>query len=359
MNKILIIAWTLIQAGLFVMTGNLLIRLISPKETEVSLSKAYLFGYIGWFTLYEVIALPCIFLNVPTHVLGWILSGTGILLIGGGAYAMLKRQRKTGDMMRQPAVFFAEHGIFAVFPAAGTALMCLWQVLYSDTSIDAMYYVSLSSTAVYTDTLAHYSPNTGAKLTRFYSRYIFNCFPYYNAAVSGVSGINTVIQARTVMPVLSMLAAAAVVYQMGISLFREQGKRYADVFFLVYFVFFLCGSSIYLPGTFLLGRLFEGKALLCCIAVPAVLYMGIRLWADADDLLAAAGMFLSSGAAVCFAGSCVILLAGIPAVVLPTLIKQKSLKKCWIILAGIFPVLCWGGCYFLAQKGILPMKIRG
>ena len=29
MNKILIIAWTLIQAGLFVMTGNLLIWLIT------------------------------------------------------------------------------------------------------------------------------------------------------------------------------------------------------------------------------------------------------------------------------------------------------------------------------------------
>ena len=358
MEKILIIVWTLAQAGLFTLTGVLLIRLFSPKETELSLSKAYLFGFIGWFTRSEVSALPCIVLNAPTHVLGWILCAAATGLMAGGGSVLWRRRREEGKRAGA-AAFLAEHSVFALFPAGGTALLCLWQALYSDTSVDAMYYVSLSSTAVYTDTLAHFSPNTGAKLSKFYSRYIFNCFPYYNAAVSRISGINTVIQARTILPVLAMLAAAAVVYQMGVCLFRTQGHRYADLFFLAYFVFFLCGSSTYLPGTFLHGRLFEGKALLCGIVVPAVLYMGLRLWENADDLLSAAGLFLASGSAVCFAGSCVILLAGIPAVVLPVMIRQKSLKKSWMILTGVLPVLCWGLCYFLAQKGILPMKIRG
>ena len=104
--------------------------------------------------------------------------------------------------------------------------------------------------------------------------------------------------------------------------------------------------------------MYEGKAVIANLIRPARIWAGISDWNEPDDLKAGTRLFLCSGAAVCFAGSCIMILAGIPAAVLPGIIKQKRPAKLGLIVIGAFPILCWCGCYLLAKQGILPMNIR-
>ena len=342
-----------VQACVFFLAGCLILKCAGGS---ISFAKAYLFGFAGWLSLYEVIYLPCLFLNVKTHVMGWIVMGAAVCI---SAAALVAARREItacfaglGDCLRR-------HGIFLLIPIGLTLYCCLWQAFYADISMDAVFYISETSTAVYTDTIAHYSAYTGAELSKFYVRYAFNGFPFYNAAVASISGVAPVIQARTVMPVLSMLAVIAAYFHMGQIFFARDKAWFADLFLLTAMVLLFAGSSLYLPGSFALARLYEGKAVLGNVMVPMLLLCGLDLWRDFDDRAALAGIFFACGASVCLAGTCVIMFAGVPAAILPGLCRSRSFRRWYTLLLGLIPVLCWAACYMAAKTGYLPMHIRG
>lgn len=327
-------------------------RSVSPAHGYAA---ALLTGCLAWFTFFEVMTLPCIFLNVSTGMLGLLSLGAALAFSMAGIFCL--RSAAVRDRYRISSVF-SEHGLPGIIPLLCAVFLGSWQVMYTDTSVDAMYYISVSSTAAYTNTLGHYSAYTGKAVKAFNPRYVFNVFPYYNAAVSRLSGLRTVIQARMIMPALIAVMVVAAYELMGSEFLTRKGKKAADVFALFAVLFLLIGNTQYLPGSFFLGRLYEGKSIIANLIIPALMWTGISYWNEPDDARAAVRLFLCSGAAVCFAGSCIMALAGIPAAMLPGIIKQRRLSKLGLIVIGAFPILCWCGCYFLAKQGILPMNIR-
>ena len=379
MQYLLIILSFLVQASIFVFLGELILIMFRhgdkrPERPAANvkggssltgallsgeLIAAYITGYAAWFTMFEVISLPCVFLGIRTSVLGWICAGLAAGMIAAGLYLGVRNGFFSRVFSkRSVSAAFRSHGVWILIPAAAVFLFCLWQILYSDASVDAMYYLSVSGTAVYTDHLGWFNPTTGEAVRKFTARYIFNSFPFYNAVAASVSGLKSIVQARVIMTALSALCVVLVWYRAGCALFRKQKRMFADMFLLFAMLIIFRGSSQYLQGTFMLKRLYEGKALIAALAVPFVLYIGIEYWNGLGELQAGILFFLCSGMAVCFSGSSIILLAEIPAAGLPVFLRERKFKKCLPVLIGIIPVVCWCLCYILAEKGIIPMRIH-
>ena len=327
----------------------------SQAECCYSVSEAYVIGFSAAFCIFEVYTLLCIFLDIPTHVVGYIVGTTGLAAAAAGICCLRYKMCVKDHGLK---TVFKSHGLFLLIPIVLVIFFCLRQFLYKESSVDAMHYINLSSTAVYYDRMAQYNPYTGAKLNRFLARYVFNTFPYYSSAVSSLTGVNTAIIARTVLPVLSVMASILTYYRIGCELFRGKGKKYADIFLLFAMLVLFRGSSEYLPGSFFLKRFYEGKSMIANITAPLIMLCGIEFWNGKSCLRTGLQLFLCCGAAVCFAGSCVICMAGVPAVVLPIVIRDRAPRKLLVILCGVIPVICWGLCYYLASKGVIPLGIH-
>ena len=143
----------------------------SQAECCYSVSEAYVIGFSAAFCIFEVYTLLCIFLDIPTHVVGYIVGTTGLAAAAAGICCLRYKMCVKDHGLK---TVFKSHGLFLLIPIVLVIFFCLRQFLYKESSVDAMHYINLSSTAVYYDRMAQYNPYTGAKLNRFLARYVFN-----------------------------------------------------------------------------------------------------------------------------------------------------------------------------------------
>ena len=141
----------------------------------------------------------------------------------------------------------------------------------------ATHYIGAVSTSVYTDTLARYSPLTGVIQRNFNLRYDLSAYPMNNAVWCVLLGIHPIVQSKVVMSVINMLMINLLIYQIGKSFFRGDEKK-ADLMVLFVCLMQLFSFSIYTTGTFAFMRVYEGKALLANISIPAALLVSCLLY---------------------------------------------------------------------------------
>lgn len=338
----------LLQLSVFFLIGNCLVKKLKMKQ---DLSMAVILGYLAYFSVFEVIAVPMILLRVSLKTFSVIW---GVFLIAF-IFIMLFRLRKQPKGIRlNLGNSLREHSWLILLNAAVILVQCVIVVLYQDISADSAYYVGTVSTSVYTGTMFRYNPYTGSPLRHFQARYVFSAYPMHNAVWCQLLGLHPIIQSKVIMSVINIVVSNLVFYQIGKRLF-DQDRKKADLMVTFVCLMQLFTNTIYTPGRFLFTRSYEGKAILANIAVPVVIYCCLWLW-QKEDKNSWIVMFLASVSGICFSGSSFILMAGIAAGVIPVIFKQKKLSKIIPMCICMLPEIIYLVLYYSTKMGWLVLK---
>lgn len=333
----------------FFCAGSLLMYVLKIKA-EASL--ALIFGYLLYFSVFEVLALPMILAWVPLKILCIVW---GILMALTVCLAVFLLRGQWRKQLRSISDIRKLHGAMLFLVIAVILLQCMIVVLYEDTTVDAAYYVGTVTTSVHTGTLGRYSPYTGALYKKFQARYVFSAYPMHNAVWCKLLGIHPIVQAKVVMSVINVLTANLVIYQIGRRLFRG-GRKQADLMVCFVCLMQLFSYTIYTPGTFFFTRSYEGKALLANVTFPVVLYCAIWFWQEQKNRSLWIMLFLTSASAVAFSGSSIILPAAVSAGILPVLFKRKQFSALVSYVLCMLPTVLYACAYFAAKYGWLTLR---
>lgn len=336
------------QMMVFFCMGSLVMWKMKLKK---SLSLTFVLGYLFYFAVFEILMVPMTLLWVPLSKATLIWVGIVFVLSVFGGFLAWKG--KIWQIQRKK--IWKEHSWFFVAAVAVIVLQCLLIVLYQDTTLDATYYVGLTSTSVYTDTLQRYHPYTGTLLSKFQARYVFSVYPMHNAVWCKLFGVHPLVQAKVVMAAVNVLATNGVIYNIGKKLLKEQKKQADLMLCLVAFLQMFC-ATIYTSGTFFYTRLYEGKAILANISIAMVLYCGIYFRQNTEDKQVWVLFFISSLSAVAFSGSAIIMPAVIGAAVVPVILLKKQFKKLFYYGLSILPSVLYAAVYISEKMGWLVFR---
>ena len=167
------------------------------------------------------------------------------------------------------------------WPLAAALILIAVQTVVCGTTMhmdqDDAFYIGTAVTSVNTDSIFQYDCYTGAEYAVLPSRYILSPFPIFLAVLAQISGMHPTIIAHTVFPLLLIPLSYYVYWLIGRQMFQQSRDQAAVFLLLVSVVQMFSYYSVYTAGAFLLLRIWQGKAVLANILLPAVFYLGLLI----------------------------------------------------------------------------------
>ena len=352
---------------LFLCTGSMIQKMRGKKD--FSLSGALLLGYVVYFSLFEVICLVCEVALAPLSRLSVIMMTVGTaFMLGGVVYCWRSWLFRVRSLKRR----LRAHGWLLAVVIVLTLAVCFFALIYTDDSADSDFYVGMASTALYTNTIGRFDPTNGRLLKAINPRYAYALYPIHNAVVADLFHIPAIVAARSVMSVINALVSCLSYYKLGRILFAQktdrnltaeetgrmgdQGSalqiRKTDVFTILLLLLNLFSATIYMPGTFLFTRTFEGKHLIVNMVVPlaaaacVAVFRGIPEDAR-EQRFVFENLFFLLLAGVCFSASVSVPALMIAAALFPFLVYSKKCNMLLRLFLAELPFLVWAVLYIL------------
>ena len=194
------------------------------KGQKSNWRRAWLYGYLLFFALFQVLAIPLTFLYQPFSLMVCLYGGGVVLL---SAIGFLVRRKEIFQWMRDlPSQRPGVYGMIALLLIAfQTAVVALCMHVDQDDS----FFVATANTTVTTNTMFQYDAYTGD---------LYLSFP---------------------------------------ELLGPDKKKKETYLLFIAVIIMSSYYSVYTKGTFLLVRIWQGKAMLAAILLPAVFWLCIRL----------------------------------------------------------------------------------
>lgn len=304
-------------------------------------------GWAALMALFQLMAVPMILLRLSYRILALSFG----LAAGGLALASLVRNRGevrqlTGARVR--ALFPLPWSGWLALGLVGVQLVIYAAGMLKD--LDDALYVGAAVTAQYTDGMYTVSALTGKAVSSLPARYCLSPFPMLLAFFSSATGFSPSVMAHTIEPVFFVSLAYGVYGLLGERLFK--GDRGMNGMFLAFLsvIHLFSYYSIYTQGTFLLLRIWQGKAFLAAALLPGLFYMVMKVMgedAGRADWVLTACLALSA----CLVSSMGIMLApilmGILGVVLGCFLGKWKKTVCLALCC--IPSLCYAGIYVLIR----------
>ena len=236
------------------------------KEKSIGLSWA-----LGQFTLwagFQVLAVPMINLLASFHMLFWAYIGLAAVLAMLGIRA--RRQVPFERPQIRPLIWIA-------------ALIVLYQagkyVFGIHLDQDDARWLAEANDALSRDTMLLSNPATGAYLGLYKGEMIkdvFSPWSMYIATLARMTFLRPVVIAHTTYPPV-LLAMSYVMYaRIGKKLFK--GTLEQGIFLIAVGIINLTFSGyLYTQSVFTLARIWQGKAVVAAVLIPALLLMTLRI----------------------------------------------------------------------------------
>lgn len=219
---------------------------------------------------------------------------------------------------------------------------------------DDAFYVAAASTAVETDSILAYSAYTGGMLNSLPTRYALSPFYAFTAMISKICGINPTIIAHTLFPLILIPLAYIVYTLLGRYFFKNKAKTVGIFLITISLLQIFSAFSVYTTGVFTLSRIWQGKATLAGILIPAIFYFSFMAFEQVDNKRNWISLLM-----VMFA-SCMVSSMGIPlsAITLGLLaltasIRDKNPKIIGYSLLCCLPNMLYAGIYLLMRADII------
>lgn len=224
-------------------------------------------------------------------------------------------------------------------------------VLYMHIDQDDAFFVATAVTSVETDTLFQYSPYTGNVLGGLPARYVFSPFFLLYGFFGKIFQLPPAVVAHTVMPALLIGLCYCVYWIWAARLFPKNRTNQAIFLFFVCLINMWGYYSVYSSSTFLLIRIWQGKAVLASTLLPFLFYLLLQFYENSTEkhfwiilLSTIMGCCLVSSMGVALA----LIMTGIAWILY--LIRYRNLKGSLVMLYCCAPCIIIGIAYLLLRS---------
>ncbi len=304
----MLVVWSIIKLLIWLLVIPFLIGVLVNGILPVvrrTIGITFILGYMVYFAIFEVIAIPCMlhyvynafsyctryymFFSIVLAFCGLIRCGllikeNGIDILSlfpGETHATaheLLSPRSDPRMLKlnyslESKIYW---GIFFVLVAVQMVL----SVVMSSFDGDDAYYVVESLLAQQADVMNTILPYIGTS-TSLDIRHALAVITMWNAFIARVSGVHATIVSHSVIPVLIIPFVYLVYVEIARILFRRRQEIIPVFMMIISFLMMFGNVSIYTPATFFLTRTWQGKAMVCNLVFPLILW--VFLWMLEDS----------------------------------------------------------------------------
>lgn len=332
-----------IMLSLFVFVLPLVIGSIFRSR---SVPFTYLVGQLVMWAAFQVVAVPMIWFRQSFTLLFWVYSGVVLFLAGWGLYGRVKVK------FSKPTL-----SLFLVVAMVVIAYQAVIYVFGMHLDEDDARWIAEANDALVKDKMLLHNPATGEYIGRFVGEMVkdvFSPWAFYIAWMSRITGIRAVVIAHTVYPPVLLVLGYLAYWEMGTQLYK--GKSEKGIFLLMVTVInmFMAGNP-YTQSVFMLTRIWQGKAVVASIIIPAILALilrvenedNVRNWLVLVLVGIASCLFSGMGIAI---GIIMIGVYGLYALI-RGIIKDwhTGLKRIPLWLLSLVPEIIYGYGYFLLK----------
>ena len=247
--------------------GLLICRFIKKEKNDIIF--AFVVGYLMEFAICQILAVPMILYEVSFKIL---LNSYIVIISILSVLSFFINIIRIKDITNN---FIKSLKETPKFLALITLILIGIQVYgfigYAHIDDDDAIYVGTATTILQTDTLYKYSANTGAENgEQLHLRYRLGPFPVYTAIISKMIRIHPAIVAHLVFPCIFVPIVYMIYGLIGNELFKKDKKQTLLFLIILNFLFIWGNYSARTNFTFLLFRIWQGKAVLANIIIPVI-----------------------------------------------------------------------------------------
>lgn len=243
--------------------------LCEALKIEKTVPKLYLLGLVAIWAFCQLITVPLVVMKMSFLVVVVLLSAWILLLCGYGFYCR-----------RFPAFIRGgkspEQNVMAVFTAVLVIAFFLTILLGQHTNADDSRFVVNAVDIARTNRMFLTDPNTGNEIARWWgelSKDVTAPWAVYFAYCGKLTGLSPTVIAHTVLPMALLTAIFGVWWMLSGELFRKD-FFHRCVFLIAMMLLHLYGCfSVYSAETFMMTRLWQGKAVIAGLGVPAMILL--------------------------------------------------------------------------------------
>lgn len=313
------------------------------RAAEADIVSCIVNGYAALFALTELIFVPLILIRAPFHTAVYVLAAVlGVLTL---VSAVRRRQVLARTVLGGVRALYGQPPV--MYAAAALILLQMGvYVFFMATDLDDAYYVAAATTALSEDTMYLNSPYTGVAQSALDARYVLSPMPMLTAFLAKCSGIHAATVAHTVFPVFLVGLAYAVYDLLARQLFHGRKDSAGMFLALLSLIHISSYYSVYTQGTFLLIRIWQGKAVLAAVLLPFLFYRCLRLF-DGQGGKAEWALLVLGVLACCMVSSMGIVLAPVMFSIFAVLlvVLQRKWRRALGVCLCCLPCLCLGAAY--------------
>ena len=307
------------------------------KNEKSNLILAFVLGYLYNFAISEIIAVPLIFLKTSfmTFVVIYIVISVVLSIIS------ISRNKENIDNICSDTKSSIKEmpKILTIILVILIGVQSFALVKYAHIDDDDAFYVGTATTTVYTNSMFKYDGSTGLEYGKLPIRYVVGPFPIYIALISKLICISPAIVAHTILPAV-LIPIVYLIYGLIAEELFSKNKKATIIFLIMLCFLYMWGNfSKRTNFTFLLFRIWQGKAVLGNIIIPCVWLLFIKALKNNFDIISCIllGMIIFAGVLTTSMG------IGLPAITLLSLavifaFKDKEIS--YVVKSGICCIPC-------------------
>ena len=253
-----------------VFVGNAVCNRLSMRGT---IPRSFVMGYLSMWAVFQIITVPLILLKVSFLVDVVVYS---IFLVGIIAYGIVKRTYRS---MTIPKADLSAWGGIIVMLAVGIYMIVQSYRLQLTNADDTRFVVNAVDT-VRTNRMLLTDVNTGKEILSWTGdlfKDVISPWAVFAAYLSKITGISAASMMHTFLPPVLLAVMMCIFWLIAGELFDKH--IYRSLFVILLLVMYMYGYfSIYNAETFTIIRLWQGKATMAAVGIPALLYAFLRLY---------------------------------------------------------------------------------
>lgn len=268
-NILWILLWNLLIPTLI---GYLFTRYLKVDNKD-NIALNFTMGFIIVLGVFQPVILVAIYLKISLTLLTIVTKTIWIVL---SVVSLFLNWKRVIQSIKKVPLICKSFNIFMVAAILLIIVQAYVYVGYEHVDDDDAFFVATASTAIANDNLYIQSPYSGADYKSLPTRYILSPFSIYYAVMSNLTDIHPSVYAHLFLPIILLIFVYLTYYLWGKEWFSNS-ESLGIFIILISFMNIFGNYSEFTTQSFLLFRLWQGKAFLAAGIIPYVLYLCYKI----------------------------------------------------------------------------------